>query len=121
MRRRGIHVALLLGLTASAATARAVTPPPLVAPHAAVASDHPAASAAGVEALRAGGNAVDAACATALALGVTVPHSSGIGGGGFAVIYLAKDKKVVTLDFREKAPAAIKPEMFFRDGKPDPK
>jgi gamma-glutamyltranspeptidase/glutathione hydrolase len=116
-----IHVATFLALTASTATAFAVTPPPLVAPHAAVASDHPAASKAGIEALRAGGNAVDAACATALALGVTVPHSSGIGGGGFAVIYLAKEKKVVTLDFREKAPAAIKAEMYFRDGKPDPK
>jgi gamma-glutamyltranspeptidase/glutathione hydrolase len=86
-----------------------------------VASDHGAASAAGVEVLRAGGNAVDAACATALALGVTIPHASGIGGGGFAVVYLAGPRKVVTLDFREKAPAAIKPELYFRDGKPDPR
>jgi len=70
--------------------------------------------------MRAGGNAVDAACATALALGVTNPQSSGIGGGGFVVVYLAKERKAVTLDFREKAPAAIKPELFYRDGKPDP-
>jgi gamma-glutamyltranspeptidase/glutathione hydrolase len=116
-----IHVASLLTLTAWPAPVQAVTPPPFVGAHAAIASDHPAASRAGVEALKAGGNAVDAACATALALGVTVPHSSGIGGGGFAVVYLAKEKKVVTLDFREKAPAAIKAEMYFRDGKPDPK
>jgi gamma-glutamyltranspeptidase/glutathione hydrolase len=118
---RAIFIATLLATIAPRATAFAVSAPPLVAPHAAVASDHPAASQAGIEALKAGGNAVDAACATALALGVTVPHSSGIGGGGFAVVYLAKEKKVVTLDFREKAPAAIKAEMFFRDGKPDPK
>lgn len=85
-----------------------------------MASDHAAASAAGADAMKAGGNAVDAACATALALGVVVPHSSGIGGGGFALIYLAKEKKTVALDFRETAPADVKPEMYFRDGKPDP-
>jgi gamma-glutamyltranspeptidase/glutathione hydrolase len=118
---KAILVATLLAGAAWSATANAVSPPPFVGKHAAVASDHPAASLAGLEALKAGGNAVDAACATALALGVTVPHSSGIGGGGFAVVYLAKEKKVVTLDFREKAPAAIKAEMYFRDGKPDPK
>jgi gamma-glutamyltranspeptidase/glutathione hydrolase len=110
---------LLAGLLAR--TVGAVTPPPLRAAHAAVASDHAAASAAGIEILRAGGNAVDAACATALALGVTIPHASGIGGGGFAVVYLAREHRAVTLDFREKAPAAIKPELYFRDGKPDPR
>ena len=116
-----IPVALLLAPLVSPATVRAASPAPFIGPHAAIAADHPAASRAGLEALKAGGNAVDAACATALALGVTVPHSSGIGGGGFAVVYLAKEKKVVTLDFREKAPAAIKAEMYFKDGKPDPK
>ena len=77
------------------------------AAHAAVASDHPLASAAGVAALKAGGNAVDAACATALALGVLHPESSGIGGGAFAVVYIAKDRKAYALDARERAPAAI--------------
>lgn len=114
---RAIHVAALLFLVSAPATVEAASPDPLRVPRAAVASDHPAASQAGVEVLKAGGNAVDAACATALALGVTVPHSSGLGGGGFAVVYLAKEKKVVTLDFREKAPAAIKKEMYYRDGK----
>ena len=89
--------------------ARAATPPPFRAAHAAVASDNALASAAGVTALKGGGNAVDAACATALALGVVHPDSSGIGGGGFAIVYLAKEKKSYALDFRERAPAAITP------------
>jgi len=101
-------------------SARAATPPPLRAPHAAVASDNPLASAAGLSLLQAGGNAIDAACATALALGVVHPFASGMGGGGFAVVYIAKEKKVYALDFRERAPAAIRPESFLRDGRADP-
>jgi gamma-glutamyltranspeptidase / glutathione hydrolase len=100
--------------------AGAATPPPFRAAHAAVASDNALASAAGVTVLKAGGNAVDAACATALALGVVHPDSSGIGGGGFAVIYLAKEKKSYALDFRERAPAAITPAAYFKDGKVQP-
>jgi gamma-glutamyltranspeptidase/glutathione hydrolase len=100
--------------------AHAATPPPLRAAHAAVASDNPLASSAGLSLLQAGGNAIDAACATALALGVVHPFASGIGGGGFAVVYVAKEKKVYALDFRERAPAAIRPESFLRDGRADP-
>ncbi len=88
----------------------------MTAAHAAVASDHPLASAAGLAALKAGGNAVDAACATALALGVLHPESSGIGGGAFILVYLAKDKKVYALDARERAPAATSAAAYMKDG-----
>jgi gamma-glutamyltranspeptidase / glutathione hydrolase len=87
---------------------------------AAVASDHPLASAAGVAALKAGGNAVDAACAAALVMGVVHPDASGIGGGGFALIHTSKDGQTRALDFRERAPAALTAASFLKDGKPIP-
>ena len=64
-----------------------------------------------------GGNAVDAAVAAAATLGVTDPFSCGIGGGGFMVVYLAKEKRVVTLDHRETAPAAVTSALFIEDGR----
>ena len=64
-----------------------------------------------------GGNAVDAAVAAAATLGVTDPFSCGIGGGGFMVVYLAKDRRVITIDHRETAPAATTPALFIEDGK----
>ncbi len=76
--------------------------------HVAVASDSEAASRAGVELLKAGGNAVDAACAAALALGVVHPFASGLGGGGFALVYLAGPGQAVALDFRETAPRGLR-------------
>jgi len=91
----------------------------LHAAHGVVASDSRLASEAGARALATGGNAADAACATALALGVVNPFASGLGGGGFALIYSAKTGKVEALDFRETAPAALRPDLFLRGGKID--
>lgn len=69
-----------------------------------VVAAQPAAAEAGLAMLRHGGNAFDAAAATALALGVVEPGSSGLGGGGFFLLYIAKDKRYVMLDARETSP-----------------
>ena len=60
---------------------------------------------------------MDAAIATAFALNAAEPFASGIGGGGFMVLYLAKHKKVTVINFREKAPSKAFPQMFFEDGR----
>ncbi len=80
--------------------------------HAAVAADHPLASEVGIEILRKGGNVVDAAAAVGFALSVLRPASSGIGGGGFMVIWDAKEQRCVVLDYRERAPLKATAEMF---------
>lgn len=84
----------------------------------AVATISAQASQAALAILNQGGNAVDAAVAAAATLGVTDPFSCGIGGGGFMVIYLARDKRVITIDHRETAPGAVGPRLFQQDGKP---
>ena len=85
-----------------------------------VVADSELASQAGMTILKSGGNAVDAAIATALALSVVDQASSGLGGGGFMVIYRAKDKKSFALDFRETAPAASRRDLYLKDDKPVP-
>lgn len=84
----------------------------------AVATISEKASESALTILNRGGNAIDAAVAAAATLGVTDPFSCGIGGGGFMVIYLAKDKRVITIDHRETAPAAFTPAVFQVNGKP---
>lgn len=79
----------------------------------AVSSVDSEASAVGLEVLRKGGNAVDAAVATAAALGVTEPYSAGIGGGGYLVYFDAATGAVTTIDGRETAPAAMPSDAFI--------
>src|ERR1700744_1704165 len=98
---------------ASQAPSGAVKQPVAVGTGGAVASMDLGASQAGIAALKDGGNAVDAAVATASALGVTIPFVAGPGGGGFMVIYLAKQHEVVTIDGRENCPQACTTTFFI--------
>ena len=87
-------------------------------PNGVVAAAKPEASQIGVDILKKGGNAVDAAVATGFALGVLEPNATGLGGGGFMIIKLVDMKEAVVVDFREMAPSAAKPDMFLGpDGK----
>ena len=78
------------------------------------------ASQAGLDMLRRGGNAVDAAVAASFAISVTRPQSTGIGGGGFLLLYLAPEKTALAFDFRERAPLKATRDMFVRNGKAVP-
>ena len=84
-----------------------------------VASVHPLASQAAMEAFQRGGNAIDAAVAASLMLSVVDGHNSGLGGGCLALVRRS-DGSLLAIDGRETAPAAATPQMFYRDGKPDP-
>lgn len=97
---------------AGQAGAGAVKEPVAVGSGGAVASMDLDASQAGIDVLKHGGNAIDAAVATESTLGVTIPFVAGPGGGGFMVIYLAKTHQVVTINGRETCPGACTPTMF---------
>lgn len=113
-----------LGAAAPAASSPPAAPPPkspvAVGYGGAVSSVDADASAAGIEVLRQGGNAVDAAVATAAALGVTEPYSAGIGGGGYFVHYDARTGRVETVDGRETAPRSADSSLFLENGQPIP-
>ena len=117
--RRRVRVGLAILVAAAVATAGGLRTDEALAAradgtHGAVAAEHRLASEAGVEILKAGGNAVDAAVAALLAGGVVNPSSSGLGGGGFMLVYVAREGRVHALDFRETAPAAARPDLFVR-------
>src|SRR5579863_5835446 len=92
------------------------TRPVVAGTHAAVASAHPLASAVGIEMLKAGGHAVDAVIAMAVALGVVEPYMSGVGGVGFLLLYEADGHSRV-LNFCGNTPANATPEKFTEETK----
>ncbi|ASK64139.1 gamma-glutamyltransferase [Virgibacillus phasianinus] len=86
-----------------------------------VATSHPEATKIGAEVLKQGGNAVDAAIAIQFALNVSEPMMSGVGGGGFMMVYDAEKDKTVIIDSREKASSGAEPDMFLNEnGEPIP-
>jgi gamma-glutamyltranspeptidase / glutathione hydrolase len=111
-----IAVAALLTVP-TAGTAQADKQPTATGRGGAAATVDVLATRAAVAALRDGANAIDAAVVAAAVLGVTEPFSCGIGGGGFMVIRTS-DGKVTTIDHRERAPAAMRPDSFFQAGQP---
>ncbi|MGI5438840.1 gamma-glutamyltransferase [Streptomyces shenzhenensis] len=129
MRRPVARKLSVLAVSAAVVSVGAAAPPgatsttprkvPVAVGHGgAVASVDADASAAGIEVLRKGGNAVDAAVATAAALGVTEPYSAGVGGGGYFVYYDARSHAVHTIDGRETAPLSAGPDLFLENGSP---
>jgi gamma-glutamyltranspeptidase / glutathione hydrolase len=94
---------------------------PVLAQGGMVSSQERRASEIGVDVLRRGGNAVDAAVATGFALAVTLPRAGNLGGGGFMLVHLARTGETIALDYRETAPAAATRGMFLdANGKADP-
>ena len=119
MRKRSswlsLSLAVLLLFSTVVATAAPADKRDVVAANGVVAAAHPLAAQAGLEILKKGGNAFDAAIATSFMLNVVEPNASGMGGGGFAVIYTAKDKKTYFIDYREMAPAQARPDFYPLD------
>lgn len=94
---------------------------PVTSKNGMVASQERYATKAGLEVLKEGGNAVDAAVTVGFALAVTLPQAGNIGGGGFMLVHLAKDNQTVAIDYREKAAKAATRDMFLNaNGEADP-
>jgi len=106
------HLILLMLVVVLALPAWSAPMRPTHAKHALVTSVHGLASEAGVEVMKQGGNAIDAAVATGFALAVVHPQAGNIGGGGFMLIRMA-DGKLHFVDYREKAPAAATANMYL--------
>lgn len=81
-----------------------------------IATTHPTATQVGLEILKRGGTAVDAALAASFTLGVVEPFHSGIGGGGFLLLFLARERRVVAVDARGVAPASATENMYVKSG-----
>ncbi|MEG1824036.1 MAG: gamma-glutamyltransferase [Cloacibacillus sp.] len=105
----------LIFIAATAVASMAATANEVYAKHGMVSAANELASKAGVEIMQKGGNAIDAAVATALALNVVEFNASGIGGGGFMTIRDAKTGKTICLDYRETAPQSATKEMYASD------
>src|SRR5438105_6840982 len=119
----GVLVLALVGATGGApAAAQQASTPTAVGTGGAAASVDRDATRTAIGILRRGGNAVDAAIAANATLGVTEPYVAGIGGGGFMVVYLAGQHRVVTIDGRETAPQAFREDAFIdpQTGQPIP-
>ncbi|AZG72978.1 gamma-glutamyltransferase [Shewanella livingstonensis] len=89
------------------------TAQPIYAKHGMVSSQEALASQIGVDILKQGGNAVDAAVAVAYALAVTLPRAGNIGGGGFMLVHIAEQNKTIAIDYRETAPAKAHKDIFL--------
>ena len=126
--RKALRAGLLALLCLAASFASRAEPPlpppiisqgarvlPVLASHGMVVAQEGTAAKIGVDILRRGGNAVDAAVAIGLALAVTLPRAGNLGGGGFMLVYLAKEKKTVAIDYRETAPADTPPGVFLNE------
>ena len=113
MKRWPLLFASLVAFAAAASDGR-------VASKSIVAAAHPLAAQAGLDVLRRGGSALDAAIAVQMVLGLVEPESSGIGGGAFLLYWSEKEQKLRSYDGRETAPAAATPDRFLHDGKPLP-
>src|SRR5690348_5661890 len=119
-------------LVSGAALAQAPAPAPIItqpsrfqpvlAKNGMVASQEKRATRVGVEILKVGGNAIDAAVAVGFALAVTHPQAGNLGGGGFMLVHLAARNETIAIDYRETAPAAMTREAFLdAKGEADPK